>query len=140
MIGMSFVSSGCLLALLFGWSEPAALVEDELVQLVLRINILPARQGFFFHLLSAPKFSTYHLPPPSYLPPSYPPSNLPPTYHLPPPSYLPPSNPTPPLTPLPKLQRPRAVGARVLVVERELESLEPERDPRAHETHAPMRR
>ncbi len=60
----------------------------------LRMNILPARRDFFFHLLSALKFSTS----PSYLPP--------PTYHLPTP---------PPLTPSPKLQRPQAA------VERELE-------------------
>jgi hypothetical protein len=58
-----------------GWSEPAATnapVEDEPIQPVLRMNILPARQGFFFHLLSAPRFSTYHLPPLSYLPPTNP--------------------------------------------------------------------
>ncbi len=61
------------------WSEPAATnapVEDEPVQPVLRMNILPACQDFFFHLLSALKFSTSPL--------------------LPTPSYLPPTNPTPP--------------------------------------------
>jgi hypothetical protein len=70
-----------------GWSEPAATnapVKDEPVQPVLRMNILPGSSGFFFHLLSAPKFSTYHLPPPSYLPPT---SRLLPTAYqpLPPP-------------------------------------------------------
>jgi hypothetical protein len=73
-----------------GWSEPAtfnAPVEDEPVQLILRMNILPALRDFFFHLLSAQKFSTSPLlPTPSYLPPtkSTPLSYLhPPTYHLP---------------------------------------------------------
>jgi hypothetical protein len=65
--------------LLAGWSEPAATnapVEDEPVQPVLRMNILPARRDFFFHLHSAPKFFTSPLlPTPSYL--------HPPTYHLP---------------------------------------------------------
>ncbi len=62
-----------------GWSEPAttnAPVEDEPVQPILRMNIISARRDFFFHLLSAPKFSTSPL--------------------LPPPSDLPPTNPTPP--------------------------------------------
>jgi hypothetical protein len=71
-----------------GWNEPAAtnaLVEDEPVQPVLRMNILPAR-GVFFFISSLP-----HLPPPSY-PPSYLP---PPTYHLRTP---------PPVTPSPKLE------------------------------------
>jgi hypothetical protein len=39
-----------------GWSEPAATnapVEDEPVQPVLRMNILPDRRDFFFHLLFA---------------------------------------------------------------------------------------
>ncbi len=64
-----------------GWSEPAATnapVEDEPVQPVLRMNILPARRDFFFHLLFGLKFSTSPL--------------------LPTPSYLPPTNPTPPPT------------------------------------------
>ncbi len=98
---------------LWGWSELVATnaqVEDEPIQPVLRMNILLARRDFFFHLLSASKFSTSPLlPTPSYLPPtkSTPPSYLhPPTYHLPTP---------PPFTPSPKLQRPR------VVVERELE-------------------
>jgi len=106
-----------------GWSEPAATnppVEDEPVQPVLLMNILPARQGFFFHLLSAPKFSTYHLPPPSYLPP---------TYHRPPPSYLTPSNPSPPhsIARAPETSNGWSwsvgcgAGAGVVVVERELE-------------------
>ncbi len=54
-----------------GWSEPAATnapVEDEPVQPVLRMNILPARRDFFFHLLSAPKFSTSPLLPTTYQP------------------------------------------------------------------------
>jgi hypothetical protein len=75
-----------------GWSEPAATnapVEDEPVQPVLRMNILPARRDFFFHLLSAPKFST----------------SPPPTYHLPTP---------PPLIPSPELQRPWAAVEREL--------------------------
>jgi hypothetical protein len=58
-----------------GWSEPAAtnaLVEDEPVQPVLRMNILPARRDFFFHLLFAPKFSTSPLLPTTYQP--HPPS------------------------------------------------------------------
>jgi hypothetical protein len=38
----------------------------------LRMNILPARQDFFFHLLSAPKFSTSTLLPTTYQP--HPPS------------------------------------------------------------------
>jgi len=62
---------------LFGWSEPAATnapVEDEPVQPVLRMNMLLACRDFFFHLLSAPKFSTSPLLP------------TPPTYHLPSPS------------------------------------------------------
>ncbi len=49
-----------------GWSEPAATnapVEDEPVQPVLRMNILPACRDFLFHLLSAPKFSTSPLLP-----------------------------------------------------------------------------
>ncbi len=67
-----------------GWSEPASTntpVEDEPVQPVLRMNILPARGVFFFHLFSAPPTSPLLSP---LLPP--------------PPSYLPPTNPTP-LTP-----------------------------------------
>jgi len=79
-----------------GWSEAAttnAPVEDEPVQPVLWMNIFPARRDFFFHLLSAPKFSTSPLlPTPSYLPPTKPTPPL-----LPPPSYLPPTNPTPPI-------------------------------------------
>ncbi len=58
-----------------GWSEPAATnapVEDEPVQPVLRMNILLARRDFFFHLLSAPKFSTSPLLPTTYQP--HPPS------------------------------------------------------------------
>jgi hypothetical protein len=73
-----------------GWSEPTATnapVEGEPVQPVLRMNILPARRDFFFHLLSAPKFSTSPLLPTTYQP--HPPL-------LPTPSYLPPTNPTPP--------------------------------------------
>jgi len=98
---------GGLLLVISGWSELVATnapVEDEPVQPVLRMNILLARRDFFFHLLSAPKFST----------------SPPPTYHLPSPS-------PPPLTPSPELQRPRAA------MEWELERLELERDPRAHE-------
>jgi hypothetical protein len=75
-----------------GWSEPAATnapVEDEPIQPVLRMNILPARRDFFF-ISSALKFSTSPLlPTPSYLPPTKPnpPSYLhPPTYHPHPPS------------------------------------------------------
>jgi hypothetical protein len=104
--------------MLQGWSELAATnapVEDEPVQLV--------RRGFFFHLLSAPKFSTYHLPPPSYPPPT---------------------NPTPPhsMARAPKTSSgwSWSAGARAVVVERELERLEPQRDPLAHQTHAPTRR
>ncbi len=56
-----------------GWSEPAATnapVEDEPVQPVLRMNILPAQGVFFFHLFSAPPTSpllptTYEPHPPS---------------------------------------------------------------------------
>jgi len=56
-----------------GWSEPAATnapVEDEPVQPVLRMNILPARGVFLFHLFSAPPTSpllptTYEPHPPS---------------------------------------------------------------------------
>ncbi len=94
------------------------------------MNILPTRMGFFFHLFSAPKFSTYHLPPPSYLAPSYPkppPSYLPPTYHLPTP---------PPLIPSPELQRRRAVGAGT-VARAGAGELELERDPRAHQVRCP---
>ncbi len=71
----------CLHVLVSGWSELAATnapVEDEPVQPVLRMNILPARGVFFFSPLLCP----------TYLPP--------PTLNLPPPSYLPPTNPTPP--------------------------------------------
>ncbi len=74
-----------------GWSEPAATnapVEDELVQPVLRMNILQARRGFFFHLLFASKFSTSPLlPTPSYLPPTKP--TPPPTSTLLPTTYQP---------------------------------------------------
>ncbi len=74
----------------------------------------PCPSRFFFHLLSALKFSTSPL--------------------LPTPSYLPPTNPTPPLTPSPKLQKPRAVVERELErLELELDQVELERDPRAHE-------
>ncbi len=58
-----------------GRSEPAATnapVEDEPVQPVLRMNILLAHRIFFFHLLSAPKFSTSPLLPTTYQP--HPPS------------------------------------------------------------------
>jgi hypothetical protein len=71
----------CCEAPSLGWSEPAATnapVEDEPVQPVLRMNILPARRVFFFHLFSAPPTSPLLSP------------------LLPPPSYLPPTNPTPP--------------------------------------------
>jgi hypothetical protein len=83
-----------------GWSELAAanaLLEDEPVQPVLRMNILPARGVFFFHLFSAPPTSPLVSPllPTTYLPP--------PTLNVRPPSYLPPTNPTP-LTPSPKLE------------------------------------
>ncbi len=108
-----------------GWSEPAATnapVEDEPVQPVLWMNILPARRDFFFHLLSAPKFSTSPL--------------------LPTPSYLPPTNPTPPHSISRALETSSGYGAkaRAVAVERELEQLELElnrleleQDPRAHE-------
>jgi hypothetical protein len=108
-----------------GWSELVATnapVEDEPVQPVLQMNILPAR-GVFFFTSSLP-----HLPPPSY-PPSYLP---PPTYHLRTP---------PPLTPSLELELwsgSSSCGA--IAVERELEQLESERDPRAHETHTPTMR
>ncbi len=67
------------------WSELAttnAPIEDEAVEPVSRMNILPApaRMGFFFRILPAPKFSTknfLYLPPPSS--PILPPSYLPPT-------------------------------------------------------------
>jgi hypothetical protein len=124
-----------------GWSEPAATnapVEDEPVQTVLRMNILPAHRDFFFHLLSASKFFTSPLlPTPSYLPPTKPnpPSYLhPPTYHL--------STPPPRHSIAKALETSSGcgVGAGVVAVERELERLELEldrleleRDPRAHE-------
>ncbi len=116
-----------------GWSEPAitnAPVEDEPVQPVLRMNILLAHRDFFF-TSSLPRNS---LPPPSYLPP--------PTYHLPsqppllpPPSYLPPTSPTPPHSIAKAPETSSGCGARAgaMAVERELERLELERDPRAHE-------
>jgi hypothetical protein len=50
---------------LSGWNELTAtnaLVEDEPIEAVLRMNknpILPTRMFFFFHLLSAPKFSRF---------------------------------------------------------------------------------
>ncbi len=87
-----------------GWSELAptnAPVEDEPVQLVLRMNILPARCVFFFSPLLCPTYLPPPIPPPTspvlpttYLPP--PTLNLPPlpTYHLRTP---------PPLTPSPEL-------------------------------------
>jgi hypothetical protein len=89
-----------------GWSEPAATnapVEDEPVQPVLRMNILPARRDCFFHLLSAPKFSTSPL--------------------LPPPSYLPPTNATPPhsIARAPETSSGCGAGAGAVAVERELE-------------------
>jgi hypothetical protein len=88
------------------------------------MNILPASQDFFFHLLSAPKFSTSPL--------------------LPTPSYLPPTNPTPPhsIARAPETSSGCGVGVGAVVVERELERLELEleldrleleRHPRAHE-------
>ncbi len=103
-----------------GWSEPAATnapVEDEPVQPVLRMNILPARRNFFFHLLSALKFSTSPL--------------------LPTPSYLPPTKPTPPhsITRALETSSSYGAGAGAVAVERklELDRLELEQDPRAHE-------
>ncbi len=73
----------------YGWSEPAATnapVEDEPIQPVLRMNILPARRDFFLDLLSALKFSTSpFLPTPSYLPPTKP--TPPPTSTLLPTTY-----------------------------------------------------
>jgi hypothetical protein len=102
------------------------------------MNILPARRDFFFHLLSAPKFSTSPLlPTPSYLPPTKPTPPL-----LPPPSYLPPTNPTPPSLHrrAPETLSGCGAGAGAVAVERELERLELaldrlelERDPHAHE-------
>ncbi len=78
---ITFISGICSFQNYWGWSEPAATnapVEDEPIQPVLRMNILPARRDFFF-TSSLPRNS---LPPPSYLPP--------PTYHLPsPPPLLP---------------------------------------------------
>jgi len=101
----------------YGWSEPAATnapVEDEPIQPVLRMNILPARRDFFLDLLSALKFSTSpFLPTPSYLPPpTYPLPSPPPL--LPPPSYLPPTNPTPPhsIARAPKTSSDCGAGAR----------------------------
>ncbi len=83
--------SGIMSSQSLGWSEPAATnapVEDEPVQLVLRMNILLARRDFFFRLLSAPKFSTSPLlPTPSYLPPTKP--TPPPTSTLLPTTYQP---------------------------------------------------
>jgi hypothetical protein len=73
-----------------GWSEPAAInapVEDEPVQPVLRMNILPAPSGFFFSLPLCPEIlylpPTSPLLPSSLLSPLLPPPSLPPTYHLP---------------------------------------------------------
>jgi len=75
-----------------GWSELAptnAPVEDEPIQPVLRMNILPARCVFFFSPLFCPTYLPPPIPPPTspilpttYLPP--PTLNLPPppTYHL----------------------------------------------------------
>jgi len=117
-----------------GWSEPAAAnapVEDESVQPVLRMNILPARRDFFFHLLSAPKFSTYPRLPTTYQ--AHPP-------RLPPPTYLPLTNPTPlhSIAKAPETSNGYGAGARAMAVEQELEWLELEwleleRDPCAHE-------
>ncbi len=88
-----------------GWSELAptnAPVEDEPVQPVLRMNILPARCVFFFSPLLCPTYLPPPIPPPTspilpttYLPP--PTLNLPPlpTYHLRTP---------PPLTPSPDVE------------------------------------
>jgi hypothetical protein len=83
----------------YGWSEPAttnAPVEDEPIQPVLRMNILPARRDFFFDLLSALKFST--------------------SPFLPTPSYLPPTNPTPPhsIARAPETSSDCGVGARAV--------------------------
>jgi hypothetical protein len=77
--------------LTLGWSELAptnAPVEDEPVQPVLRMNILPAPRVFFFHLMCFFFFTSSlpHLPPPSYPKPTSP-------------SYLQPTNPTPPPSP-----------------------------------------
>jgi hypothetical protein len=100
-----------------GWSEPAATnapIEDEPVQPVLRMNILPAHRGFFFHLLSTSKLSTSPLLPITYQP--HPPL-------LPPPSYLPPTNPTPPHSIAGAPETSSRCGARtgVVAVEQELE-------------------
>ncbi len=76
-----------------GWSEPAATnapVEDEPIQPVLWMNILPARRYIFFHLLSALKFSTSPLLPTTYQahPPPPPTSTLLPTTYQPHPPSL----------------------------------------------------
>jgi len=111
----------------------------------------PCPSGFFFSPPLCPEI--LYLPPTSpFLPSSLlspllpPPSYLPPTYHLPSPSSLPPSNPTPPHSITRALETSSgwswswSTGARAVVVERELERLEPEQDPCIHETHAPTRR
>ncbi len=99
-----------------GWSELAATnapVEDEPVQPVLRMNILPARRDFFFHLLFAPKFSPSPLLPTTYQP--HPPHSI---------------------ARAPETSSGCAAGAGAVAVERELERLELDRleleqDPRA---------
>jgi hypothetical protein len=129
--------------LLVGWSELTptnAPVEDEPVQPVLRMNILPTRCVFFF------TSSLPHLPPPSYFPS--------PTYHLPTPSYpkptspsyLPPTNPTPPhsiararlverpLTPSPELDLWNGSSSCGVVA---VELWSWSRSSSAHQTHAP---
>ncbi len=98
-----------------GWSELAptnAPVADELVEAVFWMDenpILPARFFFFFPPLLYPKIFPR------------------PTYHLPPPSYLPPTNPTPPHSIARALKTSGGYGAGAGAVAVELERLELER-------------
>ncbi len=103
---------------------------------------------YFFHLFSTLKFSLLPTPKFSLLPTTYLPVLPtiylpPPTYHLPAPSYLPPTNPSP-LTPLHSIARALEAssgselgarawpsrGAKAWRGERELGAGEPEQDPR----------
>ncbi len=98
-----------------GWSEPAATNAPVGACSTRFANEHPpCPSGSFFSPPLCPEII--------YLPPTSP--LLPTTYQ-----------PHPPFTPSPELQRPRAAGARAraVAVERELEWLEPEQDPHAHE-------